>query len=718
MITIAVAGNPNSGKSTLINAIAGTRLHVGNWPGVTVEKKEAVFECEGKRIKLIDLPGTYSLSPYTQEEIIARDYLVREAPDVIINVVDSTNLERNLYLTVQLLELGIPVIIALNIYDEAKKKGYRIDIKSMEEMLGVKVVTTVATERTGLNRLLTAVLEVAGNSSRYDSKQLDYGEDLESVVRVMEQKIKQNYNSLAERYPLRWLIFKLLEGDGHILKEINGCGDGLFIDDVVQHLRKIYGDDIESIMANVRYAKAAEAAHSVLSKPEIRKIELTEKIDSIVLNRFLGVPIFLGLIWFVFKLTFDVSTPFVDWIDAVVSGPLKRRTVEMLGMIHTPGWTVSLATDGVIAGVGFVIMFVPVIFTIMFFITFLEGSGYMARAAFVMDRAMRTIGLHGKAFIPMVLGFGCNVPAICATRILENSKDRILTALLIPLMSCGARLPIYVLFVGTFFPVNSGTVLWSLYVMGIVLAIVMGIFFKKTIFKGEPSVFIMELPPYRMPSFKTLMVYTWERGKHFLVKAGTYILLVSILVWFLLNFPWGVEHKKDSYLGKVGQVVAIVFKPLGFGSWDVAASLVTGVIAKEIVVGTMGEIYVEKKEPEKKEQQTFTGDLKECGMSLANAMKDSAKNVFSTFWVKSISIRGDKKLTPLRAIIQGTFTPLSAYAFLAFVLLYMPCIVASVAMRNEFGTWKWVGISFTYQIALGWIVAFAIYQCGTLIGIG
>jgi ferrous iron transport protein B len=718
MITVAVAGNPNSGKSTLINAIAGSRLHVGNWPGVTVEKKEAVFEREGKRIKLIDLPGTYSLSPYTQEEIIARDYLVCEKPDVIINVVDSTNLERNLYLTVQLLELGRPVIIALNIYDEAKKKGYRIDTTSMEEMLDVKVVVTVATERTGLNRLLAAVLEVAGNSSRNHSKQLDYGEDLEAVARVMEQKIKQNYNSLAKRYPLRWFIFKLLEGDGHVLKEINGCGDGLFIDDHVQHLRKIYGDDIESIMANVRYAKAAETAHRVLSKPEVRKIELTEKIDSIVLNRFLGVPIFLGLIWFVFKLTFDVSTPFVDWIDAVVSGPLKRRTVEMLGMIHTPAWTVSLATDGVIAGVGFVIMFVPVIFTMMFFITFLEGSGYMARAAFVMDRAMRAIGLHGKAFIPMVLGFGCNVPAICATRILENSKDRILTALLIPLMSCGARLPIYVLFVGTFFPVNSGTVLWSLYVMGIVLAIVMGIFFKKTIFKGEPSVFIMELPPYRMPSFKTLMVYTWERGKHFLVKAGTYILLVSILVWFLLNFPWGVEHKKDSYLGKVGQVVAIVFKPLGFGSWDVAASLVTGVIAKEIVVGTMGEIYVEKKEPGKKEQQTFTGDLKECGMSLTNAMKDSAKNVFSTFWVKSISIGGDKKLTPLRAIIQGTFTPLSAYAFLAFVLLYMPCIVASVAMRNEFGTWKWVGISFTYQIALGWIVAFAIYQGGKMLGIG
>ncbi len=718
MITIAVAGNPNSGKSTLVNAIAGTRLHVGNWPGVTVEKKEAIFEYNGKRIMLVDLPGTYSLSPYTQEEIIARDYLVHETPDVIINVVDSTNLERNLYLTVQLLELGIPVVIALNIYDEAKKKGYRIDIKSMEEMLGVKVVTTVATEKTGMERLLSTSLKVAESPFQYHSKQLDYGEDIESIVRVMEQRIKQSHATLAERYSLRWLIFKLLEGDTHILKEINGDGNGLYFDDVVRHLRKMYGDDIESIMANTRYAKASETTHGVLSKPEIRKIELTEKIDAVILNRFLGVPIFLALMWFVFKFTFDVSTPFVDWIDAVISGPLKRWTVVMLGMIHSPAWTISLATDGVIAGVGFVIMFVPVIFTMMFFITFLEGSGYMARAAFVMDRVMRVIGLHGKSFIPMVLGFGCNVPAICATRILENQKDKVLTALLIPLMSCGARLPIYVLFVGTFFSENSGTVLWSLYVMGIVLAIVMGIVFKRTIFKGEPSVFIMELPPYRMPSFKSLMIYTWERGKHFLVKAGTYILLVSIMVWILLNLPWGVEHKKDSYLGKTGQTIAKVFKPLGFGSWEVAASLITGVIAKEIVVGTMGEIYIEKKMVETTEQKTILQDLKECGISFTMAVKDSVTNVFSTFWMKSISIRGDKKLTPLRTVIQKTFTPLSAYAFLAFVLLYMPCIVASVAMRNEFGTWKWVGISFAYQITLGWIVAFVIYQGGKLIGIG
>lgn len=715
-VTVAVAGNPNSGKSTLINAIAGTRLHVGNWPGVTVEKKEAVFEYKGERIRLVDLPGTYSLSPYTEEEIIARDYLVREMPDVIMNVVDSTNLERNLYLTVQVLELGIPVVVALNIYDEARKKGYSIDVRVMEEVFGVKAVTTIATERTGLDHLLATVLKVADNPSPYS--ELLYDEDIESVVSELKQKIERDYSSIAESYPLRWLIVKLLEGDSHILEEVSRGGMVLPVADSVQRLRQACGDDIESIMASARYAKAAEIAHQVLKKPDVRRKEFTEKIDSVILNKYLGVPIFLALMWFVFKFTFDVSTPLVDWIDAMISGPLDKWVVIALKMIHAPVWVISLVTEGMIAGVGFVVMFVPVIFLMMFFITFLEGSGYMARAAFVMDRAMRMIGLHGKSFIPMILGFGCNVPAICATRILENSKDKILTALLIPLMSCGARLPIYVLFIGAFFPENSGTILWSLYVMGIVLAVIMGMILKKIFLRGEPSVFIMELPPYRMPSLRNLFIYTWERGKHFLVKAGTYILLVSVLVWFLLNLPWGVEHKKDSYLGVAGQKIAVVFKPLGFGNWEAASSLVTGIIAKEIIVGTMSEIYIENRGEEKIFRQTFPEDLKECGVSFVKAIKNSAINIFSPLRIVSISAKKDKEPAPLRSVLRGTFTPLSAYAFLAFVLLYMPCIVATVAMKNEFGSWKWIVISLVYQGILGWTVAFAIYQTGRLFGLG
>ncbi|GFP34970.1 ferrous iron transport protein B, partial [Candidatus Hakubella thermalkaliphila] len=636
-ITVAVAGNPNSGKSTLINAIVGTRLHVGNWPGVTVEKKEAMLEYEGRKIKFVDLPGAYSLSPYTQEEIIARDYLVHEKPDVIIDIVDATNLERNLYLTVQMMELGIPIVIALNIYDEAEKKGYKIDTKAMEEALGVRVIPTVSTKKKGLDDLLKAIIEVADAIPSHLPNQLNYGQDIEDASSALQMQIKNAYPALAEKYPLRWLSFKLMEGDDHVYKEINIAGNGLPVRDVINHLKKAHGDDIESIMADARYAQATGLTHEVLKKPEFRKIDLTEKIDRVVLNRFLGIPIFLATMWVVFKLVFDVSTPFIDWVDEMMAGPFPRWAEAILGVIHAPAWTVSLATDGVIAGVGFVLVFVPIIFAMMFAVTFLEGSGYMARAAFVMDRAMHAMGLHGKSFIPMLLGFGCNVPSIYATRTLENPKDKALTALIVPLMSCGARLPVYVLFIGAFFAARAGTVIWSLYVLGIAMAVVMGVIFKRTLFKGEAPMFIMELPPYRMPSFRSLMIHTWEKGRHFLIKAGTYILAVSILIWFLLNLPWGVEHKKDSFLGQAGQVVAPVFEPLGFGNWEAASALITGVIAKEIVVGTMGEIYIPGAlEEEEGETPTLGEDLKEIGTSFIGAFKGAVVNVFSSVGVVSL----------------------------------------------------------------------------------
>ncbi len=719
-LTVAVAGNPNSGKSTLINSIAGTRLHVGNWPGVTVEKKEAGFEYSGWQIRLVDLPGTYSLSPYTQEEIIARDYLVQEKPDVIINVVDATNLERNLYLTVQLMELGIPVVMALNIFDEAVNKGYVIDTKAMETMLGIKIIPTVSTKGKGMKELMTTVINIGENPLNNRPKQLNYGEDIESAVNAISTTIRQSFPAYAERFPLRWLSFKLMEGDSHVMTEIKLNGSA-FIAEATRHLKKAHGEDMESIMTDERYALASGLSREVLRRPELRKMEITEKIDRVVLNRFLGIPIFLAAMWLVFKLTFDVATPFVDWIDEMAAGPFKGWAEAALGLMNAPSWTVSLATDGIIAGVGFVLVFVPVIFAMMFFITFLEGSGYMARAAFVMDRAMHSMGLHGKSFIPMLLGFGCNVPAIYATRTLENPKDKALTALLIPLMSCGARLPVYVLFTGVFFAANAGTVLWSLYVTGITLAVLMGVIFKNTLFKGEAPVFIMELPPYRMPSVKSLIIHTWEKGKHFLVKAGTYILAVSVFVWFLLNLPWGVENKKDSYLGRAGQIVAPVFKPLGFGNWEAASSLITGIIAKEIVVGTMGEIYVQKDDEGQQNSAkpfSFTEDVREIGISFARAAGDSLNNVFSTFGIASITAEEEENQTGLKSVVQKAFTPLSAYAFMVFVLLYMPCVVVAIAMRHEFGTWKWFGIAFVYQTVLAWTVAFIIYQGGTILGLG
>ncbi|MCX7793456.1 MAG: ferrous iron transport protein B [Thermodesulfovibrionales bacterium] len=412
-ITVAVAGNPNSGKSTLINAIAGTRLYVGNWPGVTVEKRTAEFQYNGRIINLVDLPGIYSLSPYTQEEIIARDYLINERPDVIINVVDATNLERNLYLTIQLMELGIPMVMALNIYDEAEAKGYKIDKEAMEKMLGIKVVPTVATKKKGLKELIEAVIEQA--SSPFSApRALNYGEDIESAFLIIKMGLKNLFPELSKRYPLRWLSLKIIEGDEYIFRKLDIPKNTAFIKEALSHLKNFHDEDIESILADQRYALAAGLTREVLKKPSIRKIDLTERIDRIVLNRFLGIPVFLFAMWFVFKLAFDISTPFVDWIDVMISGPFKRWTEALLGFINAPEWIVSLATDGIIAGAGFVLVFVPVIGMMMLLITFLEGSGYMARAAFVIDRLMHTLGLHGKSFIPMLLGFGCNVTAIYA----------------------------------------------------------------------------------------------------------------------------------------------------------------------------------------------------------------------------------------------------------------------------------------------------------------
>jgi len=714
---IAVAGNPNAGKSTLVNAIAGARLHVGNWPGVTVEKKSATFDYNGRSVTLIDLPGTYSLSPYTQEEVIARDYLVQERPDVIINVVDATNLERNLYLTLQLLELEIPLVIALNMHDEAGQKGLRIDAEKITSILGCAVVPTVATRHEGIDRLMETAAALVNTPGRRGPGAV-YGEDIETTVETILENLKDRPQEGAGNLSRRWLALKLIEGDERVSRETAIPIDAPFLIEATRHLRKKHGEDLEALLVNVRYGLAAGLIREAVQKPQERKRELTERIDAVILNRYMGIPIFLLAMWLVFKMTFDIAGPFTDWFDALVSGPLSRWTASLLSMIAAPDWVISLFVEGTIAGVGFVLAFVPPIFAMMFFITLLEGSGYMARAAFVMDRMMHAIGLHGKSFIPLLLGFGCNVPAVYATRMLENPRDKALTALLIPLMSCGARLPVYAVFVSAFFASSAGTILWSLYVLGIALAIVMGLIFKKTLFRGEAPVFIMELPPYRMPSAGNLMIHTWEKAKHFLVKAGTYILAVSVFIWFALNLPWGIESKQNSYLGRAGQIIAPIFEPLGFGTWQASASLLSGIVAKEIVVSTMAVIYApEKKAAEAIETPSVGEDLKNIGTSFARAFGSAAKNVFSTAGIATISAEGGEGAGGLKAVISKTFSPLAAYAFMAFVLLYMPCVVVLIAIRQEFGTWKWAGVAIVYQSVLAWSVAFAIYQGGKIIGL-
>lgn len=728
---VAVAGNPNSGKSTLINAIAGTSLQVGNWPGVTVEKKTAIIKIDDLIINLVDLPGTYSLSPYTQEEVIARDFLVKEKPDFIIDVVDATNLERNLYLTVQLLELGIPVLMALNIFDEAKKKGYEYEIEKLEGLLGIKVIPTVATKKEGIKEILNYIKEFADGKYVHIPKKLNYGEEIENSLKIIKEALKIDNPVLLNKYPSRWLMLKLLEEDQLVLREEGIKGDESFLKKAREHFVSSHNEDIESILADIRYRIAKEVTKDVLKGKEIKRIDITEKIDRVLLNRYFGIPIFLAAMWVVFKIAFDFSSPFSDWLDSTISGPVIKWTSFTLQQLGSSAWLISLVTEGVIAGVGAVLVFVPVIAMMMFMITLLEGSGYMARAAFVMDRLMNSIGLHGKSFIPMLLGFGCNVPSIYATRVLETERDRKLTAMLVPLMSCGARLPVYVIFIGAFFANYAPTVLWSLYLLGILMAMLLGFLLKKTLFKGFAPVFIMELPPYRVPVFRDLMVHTWQKLKHFIVKAGTYIFAVSVIMWFLLNTPYGVE-KENSVLGRIGNTISPVFKPLGFGTWEASSSLIAGLIAKEVIVSTMAQIYVgeedkkeeiaknereTKAEEEKKEEaKGFFEDLKEVGLSFILSIKEALENLLSGFGIKSLSTQEDEEQALLKSRLQGIFTPLTAYTFLVFVLLYWPCVVVGIAMKQEFGSLKLYVQALMIHTLMAWLVAFVIYQLGKILG--
>jgi ferrous iron transport protein B len=550
---------------------------------------------------------------------------------------------------------------------------------------------------------------------------VDYGREVEEEITRLQEVIEK-VPELTARYPSRWLAIKLLEEDKEVIPKVEAAGGEEIISQVrksVAHLQSIYNEDVDTIVASRRYGFINGLVKEVVRRPIAEKLTFSDKVDKVVTNRILGIPIFLVAMWFVFKMTAEVSGAYTDWVDDVINGPVTHWIVTILNLVNLGGtWFESLVVDGIIAGVGGVLVFVPVLLFLYFFLALLEDSGYMARAAFVMDRLMHSLGLHGKSFMPMIIGFGCSVPAIYATRTLENEDDRILTGLLVPLMSCGARLPVYTIFAAAFFPEHAGWFIFGLYLFGIVMAIVSGMVFKRTLFKGKPpSPFVMELPPYRLPTLKGVLIHMWERSSVFVRKAGTIIMAVSIVLWFLMSIPWGVENPRDSLFGKASAAIAPVLAPAGFGDWEAAGALVTGFVAKEVVVGTMNQIYVGgTKEEEAEEPTTFLQDLGGITTGFWNATVDTVKMTASIIpGVNLIGEEEEEEDTALTAALQGAFTPLSAIAFAVFVLLYIPCMVAVAAQRQEYGS-KWTVFSALYLTTLGWVVSTLIYQGGRLLG--
>jgi len=657
--SIALAGNPNCGKTTLLNALTGTKHYVGNWAGVTVEKKEGYYNHDNNKLKLVDLPGTYSLSPYSIEEKIARNYILDEQPDVILNIVDAVNMERNLFLTVQLLELGKPMVIALNMMDEARKKGFDIDCEQLEKALGVPVVPIVALKSEGIDELLDKVVSLASDSDTISPITVPYGTDLERILGRVEDEISHHKKDYM--YPDRWLALKVLEKD----EDINHFIEEKLIEEI--NLEENYTD----VIVNQRYHFISRIVDKAVTRPIANAYEQSDRVDSIMLNRFLGLPIFAGIMYIMFYTTFNLGGIFVDILDVFFSETLAGFVNQLLMTMGVQEWLQNLIIEGIIGGVGGVLTFVPNIAILFIFISILEDSGYMSRVAFLLDESMQKIGLNGKTFIPLILGFGCNVPAIMATRTLENERDRLIAILINPFMSCGARFPVYVLIGSAFFPGKETTVVFSLYILGAAIAMLVAYVFRRTIFKGDKTHFIMELPPYRIPDLKQLSIHVWDRVKGYIVKAGTVIFAASVVLWFVLNFnTTGLVSITESFGASVGKFMAPIFIPLGFGTWQSALSLFTGIVAKEIVVANMAIVY---------------------------------------------GIGGDLSAGEFYKVMSQSFTPLSAYAFMVFVLLYTPCVGVIGVIKRETNSWKWTGFSVVFQFAVAWFVSLIVYQAGLLI---
>lgn len=661
----ALVGNQNCGKTTLFNQLTGSNQHVGNFPGVTVEKKEGNIR-KNKGVSVVDLPGIYSLSPYTAEEVVTRDFLINEKPDGIINIVDATNIERNLYLTLQVIELNIPMIVALNMMDEVRSNGNSIDIIKLSEGLGVPVIPISASKNEGIEELVKRAIETAHN--KVQPKKMDFCiGGVHRAIHSIAHMIEDHAQKIG--VPMRFAATKLIEGDELLTKALKLSDNELdVVDHVVSEMEKEIGTDKEAALADMRYNFIEKLCSKTVNKSGgSKEHHRSVIIDNVLTHRYFAIPIFLGIMSLVFWLTFsvigsklsDLLSFGIDSLTAFVDNTLTNLNIST--PIH------SLIIDGIFAGVGSVLSFLPIIIVLFFFLSLLEDSGYMARVAFVMDKLLRKIGLSGRSFVPMLIGFGCSVPAIMATRTLPSERDRKMTILLTPFMSCSAKLPIYAFFTAAFFPKKAALVMILLYVIGMIMAILSGLLFKQTLFKGKPVPFVMELPAYRLPSAKTITLHMWGKAKDFLIRAFTVIFIATIVIWLLQSFDFGlnmVSDSSNSMMAKIGSIIAPIFAPLGFGDWRASTALITGITAKEAVVSTL---------------EVLLGD----NMTLAQM-----------------------------------FSPLSAFSFLCFTLLYMPCVAAFAAVKRELRSFASAVIAMGYQTLIAWIVAFVVYNVGKLLGFG
>ena len=681
-IRVALVGNPNCGKTSLFNIASGSHEHVGNYSGVTVDAKEGHFKFKGYDITLVDLPGTYSLSAYSPEELYVRKNLLDAMPDVVVNVVDASNIERNLYLTTQLIDMNLRTVMALNMYDELQHKGDKLDIKQLGYLLGMPVCPTVSRDGQGIPELFDTVIKIYEQSNPKLARHIhvNHGAELEKSIKRLQMIIYGN-KDIYSHYSTRYLAIKYLERDKDVEKTLSGIPEAGSLQEArteeEARIRELLGTSPESAIVDAKYAfiQGALAETYERYQEERPRRTLTDKIDAIVTNQWLAFPIFLVLLWFIFWATFTIGQYPMDWIDWCVA-----KFGDWVGSMMADGWVKDLVVDGVIAGVGSVLVFLPNIMILYFFISIMEDSGYMARAAFIVDKLMHKIGLHGKSFIPMVMGFGCNVPAIMATRSIESRKSRLVTIAIIPFMSCAGRLPIFVLFAGAFFPSNPATALLGIYLLGIVLAILSALVLSKFV-KDDDLPFVMELPPYRVPTGKAIWRHTWEKGRQYLEKMATTILLFSVLIWFLGYFPRHegqstAYQQEHSYIGMVGKAIEPVNEPLGF-NWKMDVGLLAGVGAKELVISTMGVMYAQ-------DGEEYEG-------------------------------LGDEDDTQLQAALKATVPTAAALAFMVFVLLYFPCIATFVAIKNETGKWRWAILLALYTILVAWVCAFAAYRIGLLV---